>query len=107
MRHDGPRGAHLESHRGLVRVLEFQELGDLDGEWPWMEGLVSRSSAMLAEHGKPGKRSSNIRRKPSSCGSISTDMVVVSSTEAYGESADAVAWPFNDRSGSGLWMGGG
>lgn len=31
-------------------------------------------------------------------------MVVVLGTEADGESADAVAWPFNNRSGSGLWM---
>lgn len=53
-----------------------------------MVGLVSRAMIMLAEHGKSGNRLSNIRRKPSSCGSISTDMVVMSSTEADGESAD-------------------
>lgn len=88
MRHYGLRGAHLESHRGLVRVLQFQELGDFDGEGPWDGGLVSRAAVMLAEHGKSGNRLSNIRRKPSSCGSISTDMVVMLSTEADGESAD-------------------
>lgn len=60
---------------------------------------------MMAEDGKLEKKLGDIRRKPSSWGSISTDMVVLLGTEADGESADAVAWPFNDGSGSGLWMG--
>lgn len=42
----------------------------------------------------------DVRRKPSSWGSISTDMVVMLGTGADGGFADAVAWPFNDRSGS-------
>ena len=102
MRRHGVREAHLESHRGLVRVLEFQELGHLDGEGPWMGGLVSRSSSQWQRTGSFERKLGDIRRKPSSWGSISTDMVVALGTQADGESADAVAWPFDNRCGSGV-----
>lgn len=43
---------------------------------------------MVAEDGTLGKKSGDIRRKPSSWGSISTDMVVSLGTGADGDSAD-------------------